>query len=249
MPQAEFWKMRINRVYSSEVLAPGEAIVLDAASSHYLARVLRMGVGQPLVVFNGDGHDYAATIEGANKSGMELVISARLPARAESPLHSTLVQALARGERMDYALQKATELGVTVIQPVETRRTEVRLKADKLAARLAHWQKVVVSACEQCGRARIPEIRVPMGLEAWASSPEDGLRLVLAPGEDRSLTTVDAGPVVQILVGPEGGFEDQELESLQRSGVRAVSLGPRVLRTETAGPAALAVLQAIAGDF
>ena len=241
--------MRIHRVYSSEKLAPGDMTVLDAAGSHYLARVLRMGVGQPLVIFNGDGHDYAATIEKANKSGMELEISARLPARAESPLHSTLVQSLARGERMDYALQKATELGVTAIQPVETRRTEVRLKADKVAARLAHWQKVIVSACEQCGRARIPEIFEPIELEEWALAPAEGLRLVLAPGEDQSLATLEAVPVLQLLVGPEGGFEDQELDLLQRSGVKAVSLGPRILRTETAGPAALAVLQAIAGDF
>lgn len=242
--------MRIHRVHSYEQLEPEREIVLDAAISHYLARVLRVVVGQPLVLFNGDGHDYAATVEQANKNGILAKVTARLPATPESPLHSTLVQSLARGERMDYALQKATELGVTVIQPVESVRTEVRLKPEKIESRMGHWQKVLISACEQCGRARLPELRVPMDLIAWAGlMQDDGQRLVLAPGESQPLAQLALSATVQLLVGPEGGFEDQELDLLKRSGVQAVSLGPRILRTETAGPAALAVLQAKAGDF
>lgn len=243
--------MRIHRVHTFEKLAPDHQVVLDAASSHYLVRVLRVVVDQPLVLFNGDGHDYAASVEKANKSGMVAKITTRLPARAESPLHTTLVQSLARGERTDYALQKATELGVTVFQPIESARTEVRLKPEKLQARMAHWQNVIISACEQSGRACLPELRPPTDLSSWAESePEPGgMRLVLAPGNDLPLARLELPAAVQIVVGPEGGFEDQELDLLQRRGVQSVSLGPRILRTETAGPAALAIMQAMAGDF
>jgi 16S rRNA (uracil1498-N3)-methyltransferase len=241
--------MRIHRVYTFEALDPGHTVALDAASSHYLARVLRVVVGQPLVLFNGDGHDYAATVEKASKSGLIASISARLPARAESPLRTTLVQSLARSERTDYALQKATELGLTVFQPVESARTEVRLKPEKLEARMLHWQKVMISACEQCGRASLPELRPPMDLAAWAEAESSDMRLVLAPGADQALAQLELPAAVQILVGPEGGFDDQESELLKRRGVQSVSIGPRILRTETAGPAALAIVQAMAGDF
>jgi 16S rRNA (uracil1498-N3)-methyltransferase len=241
--------MRIHRIHTYEDLAPDHLVVLDAACSHYLVRVLRVVVGQPLVLFNGDGFDYAASVEKTNKSGLEALVTARLPATPESPLRTTLVQSLARGERTDFALQKATELGLTAFQPVEAARTEVRLKPDKLDARLAHWQKVMISACEQCGRARLPELRPPMDLASWAGSEPDGIRLVLVPGSDATLASTELADAVEVLVGPEGGFEEQELELLQRSGVKAVSLGPRILRTETAGPAALAILQSLAGDF
>jgi len=241
--------MRIHRVHSFEKLAPKHEVILDPAISHYLARVLRVATGQPLVLFNGDGYDYAATVERANKNGILASISARLPAISESPLHTTLVQSLARGERMDYALQKATELGVSVIQPVQSVRTEVRLKPEKVEARMGHWQKVLISACEQCGRARLPELRSPMDLIDWAGSTAQGQRLVLAPGESLPLAQIELTAAPELLVGPEGGFEDQEMELLHRSGVQAVSMGPEILRTETAGPAALAILQSRAGDF
>ncbi|HET6564000.1 MAG TPA: 16S rRNA (uracil(1498)-N(3))-methyltransferase [Xanthomonadales bacterium] len=241
--------MRIHRIHTFEDLLPDHRVVLDAASSHYLARVLRVIAGQPLVLFNGDGFDYSATVEKASKSGLVAEITARLPAVAESPLRTTLVQSLARGERTDFALQKATELGLTAFQPVEAARTEVRLKPDKLEARMAHWQKVMISACEQCGRASLPELRAPMDLASWAASEPTGVRLVLAPGDHPPLSQQELADAVEVLVGPEGGFEDHELELLHRSGVKAVSLGPRILRTETAGPAALAILQSMAGDF
>lgn len=241
--------MRIHRIYTCEQLAPDQMVVLDAASSHYLARVLRVVVDQPLVLFNGDGYDYAATVEKASKSGILAQISARLPAKAESPLHTTLVQSLARGERTDYALQKATELGLSVFQPVESARTEVRLKPEKLETRMTHWQKIMISACEQCGRARLPELRPPMDLAEWAAAESSDLKLLLNPAAEQPLAQLGLSSAVQILVGPEGGFEDQELDLLQRCGVRSVSLGPRILRTETAGPTALAIMQAMAGDF
>lgn len=241
--------MRIHRIHTDEPLQPDHQVLLDAASSHYLSRVLRVVAGQPLVLFNGDGFDYAATVEKASKNGIVASITARLPARPESPLLSVLVQSLARGERTDFALQKATELGLTVFQPVEALRTEVRLKPDKLESRMAHWRKVTISACEQCGRARLPELRPPLDLAGWVASTADGMRLVLAPGDHPPLARLEAPQAVEILVGPEGGFEEQEMDLLLRSGVKPVSMGPRILRTETAGPAALAILQAMAGDF
>lgn len=241
--------MRIHRIHTHEPLAPDHPVRLDAASSHYLARVLRVVAGQPLVLFNGDGFDYAATVDKASKNGIEASITARLPASPESPLRTVLVQSLARGERTDFALQKATELGLTVFQPVEAARTEVRIKPDKLEARMAHWQKVAISACEQCGRARLPELRLPMDLPHWVAAEPTGQRLVLAPGDHPPLASLEVSAAVEILVGPEGGFEDAEMDMLQGNGIKPVSLGPRVLRTETAGPAALAILQSIAGDF
>ncbi len=241
--------MRIHRIHTDEPLHPDHQVLLDAASSHYLARVLRVVAGQPLVLFNGDGHDYAAVVEKASKKGIVAGITARLPAIAESPLHTTLVQSVARGDRMDFALQKATELGVSAIQPIESIRTEVRLKPEKVEARLGHWEKVLISACEQCGRARLPELRPPLDLAEWVASGADGIRLVLAPGDHPPLASLEAPQAVEVLVGPEGGFEEQEMDLLLRSGVMAVSMGPRILRTETAGPAALAILQAMAGDF
>jgi 16S rRNA (uracil1498-N3)-methyltransferase len=241
--------MRIHRVYTHQRLAAGQAVVLDEDTSHYLARVLRVVAGQPLVLFNGDGHDYASVVENASKKGIVASVNTRLPGAAESPLRSILVQSVARGERMDIALQKATELGVTAIQPVESARTEVRLKPEKVEARMGHWQKVLISACEQCGRACLPELRPPMELVDWVGSAADGLRLVLAPAQDQPLSQLALPSAVEVLVGPEGGFDEQEMELLLRSGVKAVSLGPRILRTETAGPAALAILQALAGDF
>ena len=150
---------------------------------------------------------------------------------------------------MDLTLQKATELGVIMFRPVFTARTEVRLNEKKVVTRLAHWQKVVVSACEQSGRARIPEIARPVELMSWAERVTDTGRVMLVPGAKESLNSVLPGNNFELLAGPEGGLDEKEVAQLERLGVRPVSLGPRTLRTETAGPAAIAILQALAGDM
>lgn len=241
--------MRHHRMHTEQVLRPGLAIRLQAETAHYLSRVLRAVAGQSIVVFNGDGMDYLCEITGFGRDEVQLVVNECLPARAESPLHLTLVQAVSRGERMDFTLQKATELGVTSFQPVFTHRTEVRLTGEKAARRVAHWRKVIISACEQSGRARVPSVQDPLDLASWVQQESRASRLVLEPGADRSLARLDPVSPIELLVGPEGGFEDLELELLERHGVERVSLGPRILRTETAGPAAVAILQARAGDF
>jgi 16S rRNA (uracil1498-N3)-methyltransferase len=242
--------MRISRLFTDQPLAPDKEVELEARTGHYLQRVLRLRTGDALVLFNGDGSDYAAEYLGGPRDRVRVRVNTRLPAVPESPLPLVLAQAVGKGDRMDYSLQKATELGVAAIQPLFTERTEVRLDGKRLERRRAHWQGVLVAACEQSGRARVPELREAMNLEAWLEQSWSGLRVVLSPGADRPLAGVnpDKGGV-EILVGPEGGLSDRELGVLERGGVLPVSLGPRVLRTETAGPAALAVLQTLAGDF
>ena len=241
--------MRIHRVYTDQALEPGTQVTLDGPQAHYLGRVLRVAPGQVIVLFNGDGRDYACDVREAGRNSLSLDVRSRLPAKPESPLHITVVQAVSRGERMDQTLQKCTELGAVAFQPVWSERVEVRLKGEKLEKRQRHWQGVVISACEQSGRAKVPEVRPAMALSEWALRPAAGARLVLAPGAERGLAAAAVEGAVALLVGPEGGFSDAELGLVSSSGVQAVGLGPRILRTETAAPAAVAVLQALRGDL
>jgi 16S rRNA (uracil1498-N3)-methyltransferase len=241
--------VRIHRLHTDRALAPGEPTGLDGRAAHYLGRVLRVAPGHHVVLFNGDGHDYACTVERVRKDAVELEVRSRLPAKPESPLRITVVQAVSRGERMDQALQKCTELGAAAFQPAWSERVEVRLKGEKLERRLQHWRGVVIAACEQCGRATVPELLTPLPLLDWARQAGDGRRLYLAPGAGRALAASEAMTAVELAVGPEGGFSETEQRLLESAGVPPVSLGPRVLRTETAGPAAVAILQALHGDL
>lgn len=241
--------MRIHRIHTPLALEPGEEITLTGKPAHYLGRVLRVVPGQTIVLFNGDGRDHACEICRPGKNSLTLEVLSRLPAKPESPLHITVVQAVSRGERMDQTLQKCTELGVMAFQPLWSERVEVRLKGEKLEKRRSHWQGVVVSACEQSGRAVIPPVLQPSGLVDWVASPASGSRWVLVPGASDSLVTMKSGHSIELVIGPEGGFSDAELDMMKSKGIKPVSLGPRILRTETAAPAAVAVLQALKGDF
>ena len=206
-------------------------------------------MGDRVTLFNGDGKNYPGEISAMQRQSVLVkLLDSQVPGN-ESPLKITLVQAISRGERMDYSLQKATELGVFCIQPVISSRVEVRLDDKRQARRLSHWQGVVISACEQSGRATVPEVQAPLLLEQWLAAVDAYPRLVLDPAAviKMSSFSITEG-ALSILVGPEGGFTDEELERVRSGGVTAVSFGPRILRTETAGPAAIAVLQAIAGD-
>lgn len=242
--------MRQSRIHTSLPLAAVDSIELTGAASHYLARVLRLSEGDPVTLFNGDGKDYLGEVLDIQPKRVRLKLLGSSSPDNESPLKITLAQAISRGERMDYSLQKATELGVFCIQPLISRRVEVRLDDKRQAKRLAHWQGVVISACEQSGRAVVPEVRLPQSFAEWLSVADDSLRLILDPTAQVQLSSFSSEEqAVSILVGPEGGFTDEEIAQAQASGVTAVSLGPRVLRTESAGPAAIAVLQVAAGDF
>ena len=243
--------MRIPRKYIDQSLAPDSVARPEEPGAHYLARVLRLRPGDPVVLFNGDGYDYAGEV--LDPRCREIGIHARVPAAAESPLELVLVQAVGKGDRMDTALQKASELGVFAVQPLFTERTNVRLDGKRLLKRLAHWRGVVVAACEQSGRARVPEVREPCSLADYlahgASGGRDHVRLALLPGAEQSLASLGMPASADIIVGPEGGFSDPEVKALSLAGALPVSLGPRVLRTETAGPAAIAVLQALGRDW
>ena len=241
--------MKVSRFHTAAELAPDREVVLEDRTGHYLHRVLRLRPGDGLVLFNGDGFDYAAELLPGPRDRTRVLVNARLPAVAEPGLEVILVQAVGKGDRMDTTLQKSTELGVSAVQPVFTERTEVRLTGSRLEKRQAHWRGVLISACEQCGRARVPELRDAMNLDDWLAGPPAAHRLVLAPGAERALASVQPRGAVELLVGPEGGFSEAELRRLTLAGCVAVSLGPRILRTETAGPAALVVLQTVAGDF
>lgn len=244
--------MRTIRIHVDQPLAVGTTVALPAQAAEHVARVLRMGVGDPLVLFNGDGHDYAAIITEAGKRQVVVNVAAAEAVHRESPLQLVLAQGVARGEKMDLIVQKATELGVSAIVPLATERSEVKLDGDRAAKRLAHWQAVVASACEQSGRAVVPAIAAPQPLAAWLASlgSQDALRLALLPeGTLRSnaLRPTPAGAL--LVVGPEGGLGDRDIAALTAHGFAGLQLGPRILRTETAGLAAIAALQALHGDL
>ena len=242
--------MRRSRIYTPQYLSPSGIIGLEGPASHYLLRVLRLSMGDAVTLFNGDGRDYLGEVCDVQRRCVNVRITGSEVPGTESPLKITLAQAISRGERMDYSLQKATELGVFCIQPLTSSRVEVRLDEKRQEKRLAHWQGVVTSACEQSGRAFVPEVKTPLSLHEWMVANDGSPRLVLDPVAATRLSALALNSdSVSILVGPEGGFSEAEMEWVRANGIQAVSLGSRVLRTETAGPAAIAVLQANAGDL
>ena len=244
--------MRIPRICVFEALSNGAEILLPAQAGEHLARVLRLERGHPIVLFNGNGRDYRAEISQLAKRAVSArVLDDGEAVSRESPLRLTLAQGVARGEKMDLILQKATELGVVRIVPLITGRTEVKLDAERTARRLAHWNAVIAGACEQSGRSSLPILEEPVRLAQWAATLDDswGVRLALDPGGDltpRNLPHLDTATLV---VGPEGGLSEQDLNVLEQADFRDLRLGPRILRTETAGLAAITALQAIHGDI
>lgn len=244
--------MRLTRIHVAAPLVPGAEIALPEASAAHLSRVLRLGVGDACVLFNGDGHDYAARIVALGKRELRVAVDAATAVLRESPLHITLLQAIARGEKMDLILQKATELGVAQVRPLSSQRSEVKLDDARAEKRLSHWRSVVASACEQSGRAVVPEVIAPLPLAAaLAALSAGGLRLRLDPAGDINLRTLELAQAMPVLlaVGPEGGWSPLDLEELRAAGFVGLRLGPRILRTETAGLAAIAALQARFGDL
>jgi len=244
--------MRTIRIHVDQSLAPGLESSLPAQAGEHVSRVLRLGDGDRLVLFNGDGHDYAAVITHAGKREVRVRIEGMQAVANESSLRLTLAQGVARGEKMDLIVQKATELGAACIVPLLTERSEVRLDPARAEKRLAHWRAVAASACEQSGRARLPTILPTQLLETWlAGLPQDGsLRLALLPEGRQSLRSLTFGAGAGLLVvGPEGGLGERDVGALGAHGFAGLALGPRILRTETAGLAALAALQAVHGDL
>jgi 16S rRNA (uracil1498-N3)-methyltransferase len=244
--------MRSTRIHVDQPLSLTAELALPQQAAEHVARVLRMNAGDMLTVFNGDGYDYAATLVSIGKRDVVVRIEEREQVGNESPLPLTLAQGVARGEKMDLIVQKATELGVARIVPLFTERSEVKLDTSRAEKRLLHWRAVAASACEQSGRVRIPEVVPAQTLQEWLKSlVDDGAqRLALLPEGNlrpRELRFGSAGG--WLVVGPEGGLGDRDVATLQEAGFKGLRLGPRILRTETAGLAALAALQALHGDF
>lgn len=242
------------RLFFPGELAPGRACALPPPQAHHATRVLRLKTGDAVTLFNGDGAEYAAVIARIAKDRVTLDVGGYAAVDREAPLAVTLAQAVSSGDRMDYTLQKAVELGAAAIEPLTSSRSVVRLDAERAERRLSHWRTVVAGACEQCGRNRIPSVAPVAVLHEWLAKQRaargGALPLMLSPRADTRLRDISrpAGAVV-LLAGPEGGFAPEEERMVQDAEFTAVRLGPRVLRTETAAVAALAAMQALWGDF
>lgn len=243
--------MRLTRCHVDAPLSVGTSLALPETAANHLARVLRLREGDACVLFNGDGHDYDARLTAISKRGVVADIVGARAIDNESPLRVILLQGIARGEKMDLILQKATELGVAAIVPVMAERTEVKLDAERTEKRVAHWRSVIASACEQSGRARLPSLSAPASLADAARDVDTGAtKLTLDPTGDVSLATVEiASGAVVVAIGPEGGWSPRDRDILTAAGFTGLRLGPRILRTETAGLAAIAALQSRFGDL
>jgi len=244
----------LTRLYFSGELHPGRKCLLPRSQARHAIRVLRLKAGADISLFNGNGAEYRAVIEKATADGLVVQVRESWAADREAPLPVTLAQGVSSGERMDFTLQKAVELGVAAIQPLATSRSIVRLDAERAVKRLAHWQGVVVAACEQCGRNRVPRVEPLRAIDEWTRAlgrePAVAVRLLLSPRASTGLHNLERPAAgVVLLAGPEGGLAPEEERDAFAAGFSAVRLGPRVLRTETAALAALAALQALWGDF
>lgn len=242
--------MHVPRFHTEQILRPGETLLLEQAASHHLLRVLRLQPGEALRLFNGDGHEYHAIVETGEAQQARVRIQHREQPQRESQLHIELGQGIARGDRMDFVLQKSVELGTASITPLWSRHTRVQLKGSRLQRKLQHWQGVMRSACEQSGRLQLAQLHTPARLETWCSeTTENTLQLVLDPRAESGLQELQPARKVRLLIGPESGLDDTEIHLAAEAGFRPVRLGPRVLRTETAALAAITAIQVLWGDL
>lgn len=242
--------MRTIRVFVADALQPGVTVSFAEQAAGHVSRVLRLKEGDAVQLFNGDGQQYAAVLTQCDKKAVRARVDAAELINRESPLAITLMQGISRGERMDYTVQKAVELGVTRIEPVISERCGVSVDADRWEKKRDHWQRVVESACEQCGRNVVPEIAPVRRLDiALSELPSGSLRLMLDPEGKQGLRDLKLSSDVVLLAGPEGGLGAMDMKYANAAKFVGLRLGPRILRTETAAMAALAGLQVIAGDF
>lgn len=241
--------MRIPRIYSDQVLEANAELDLEEAPSHHVLKVLRMDVGRELILFNGQGGEYPAQIIAKTKKHARLQLGDVNNISIESPLHSHIAISISRGERFELVLQKACELGVTEITPIVSERTEVKLSGDRLNKKLASWNKILISACEQCGRNSLPTLNPLETFTHFAEQDFEGTGLVLHHRNTHKISELDKAEKVRLLIGPEGGLSEDEITLANNKGYLNMRLGPRVLRTETAPLAALAILQQLWGDF
>jgi 16S rRNA (uracil1498-N3)-methyltransferase len=242
--------MRNPRIHVDEQLLQGQVITLSAEASHYLVQVLRLKKGDAVRPFNQHNGEYAATIETPERKTTTLLIGQQTVAENGPSLIVNLGLGLSRGDRFDFAIQKATELGVSSITPLYTEFSEVKFASDvRKDKKLGHWQKIAISAAEQSGRLSVPTVHSPMQLESWATQANEATLLILSPRAEAGFAAVKPSASVALLVGPEGGFSAKEEQTASQNKFQGVALGKRILRTETAPLAALAILQFIMGDL
>lgn len=242
--------MRIPRIYHPDILPVDEEITLASDATNHVSNVLRLKPGQPLVLFNGDGNEYSAELIHVERRKAIVQVDAKLSISIESSLNIHLGQGVSRGDRMEWVIQKAVELGVAEITPLLTDRCGIKLSEDRWVKKHMQWQKIIISACEQCGRNTLPTLHMPLPLAEWISQSTSQFRLTLHPRAEKSvrhLTVPTSG--VRLLIGPEGGLADPEIYAAEQAGFQTVQLGPRVLRTETAAIASITALQAMHGDL
>ena len=241
--------MRVPRVFLEIPLSLGEAITLPEASSHYLNKVLRMKQGRDLILFNGKGGEYHGTISTMDKRSVTVTLDRHVEDNRQSPLDIHLGIGVSRGDRMDQVIQKATELGVSKISPLFSERCEVKLRDDRLSKKLQHWQQVAYSACEQCQLNIPPVVEPPKSLDEWLPLVSEEEKLVLHHRSESDLSPTTPPKSACVLIGPEGGLTAEEITQAINAGFKELTLGPRVLRTETAPLAAIAILQYRWGDL
>ena len=243
--------MREIRVFTDQPLTTGEEVTLDVIASRHLATVLRLKEGDPISLFNGQGGEFRATLSECSGKRVTASVADFTNTERESPLHIHLGIGMSRGDRMDWVIQKATEVGVTEISPLYTERTEVKLKGDRAEKKLRHWQQVSISACEQSYRNRVPVIHPPITVNQWLSSVEAEKKLVLHHRSQHSISELGEQQAASaaLLIGPEGGLSTDEIKRAEKHSFMPLTLGPRVLRTETAPVVAISILQSLWGDF
>ncbi|WP_105900847.1 16S rRNA (uracil(1498)-N(3))-methyltransferase [Vibrio gangliei] len=242
--------MRIPRIYHPQTINGLGTLSLSDDAAGHVGRVLRMTTGQDVLLFDGSGAEFPATINEVSKKNVTVEVKERIERSIESSLNLHLGQVISRGDKMEFTIQKAVELGVNTITPLISERCGVKLNAERFEKKLQQWQKIVIAACEQCGRNVVPEVRPLMQLEQWCAEDYDGLKLNLHPRAKYSINTLPE-PVnkVRLLIGPEGGLSDEEIQMTEQYQFEETLLGPRVLRTETAGLAAITALQVRFGDL
>lgn len=242
--------MRIPRIYHPTRLNTGEKITLEADAANHVGRVLRLNVGAPIILFNGQGGEFTATLVESGKKKVIALVGEFSDKCIESPLAIHLGQGISRGDKMELTIQKAVELGVTEITPLFTERCGVKLSGERLEKKLNQWRKIVISACEQCARNTLPIIHSPRPLEQWASEQTEELKLNLHPRASYSINKLpEPASGVRLVIGPEGGLSDTEIEFASEQGFEEILIGPRVLRTETAGLTVISALQTRFGDL
>ena len=241
--------MRRHRFYCPSRLRVNETITLEEDNSHKISRVLRLKTNDVIYLYNNTGHEYCGTIKEITKKTVTVQITEQVALANESPLIIHLAQVISKGDKMDFTIQKSVELGITSITPLFSERSVVKLSADKITNKQQHWQKVAISACSQSGRGQVPTVYQPLHLSEWLAQHTSPLKLMLDPTAKQRLSSLDNPKELTLLIGPEGGFSQEERLLTEQHQFQHISLGPRVLRTETAGLATIAALQSHFGDL